>query len=119
MVVELAFILSFTIHIRHLFQGIKHALDDFLVGFINACPYLETIRTNELDFNFANIDREVFDKWSHTLALFASQFSLFDPFNLVILRTFKQNNATTMVTEGLRHDDRIDLSAAYVASQAD
>ena len=87
MAVEMAFIFTFTIHICHLFEGIEHALNDLLVGVINVCPYLEIVGANELGFNLANIDREVFNKMCHALALFAGKFGLFNPSDLVILRT--------------------------------
>jgi len=86
MIVEMAFILSFTVHFCHLFEGIEHALHDFLVGIIDTRPYLEIISTNELSFDFAYVDREVFDEVGHPLTLFAGKLGLLNPFDLVILK---------------------------------
>lgn len=70
-----------------MFEGIEHAQNDFFVGFVNACPYLKIVRTNELGFDLANIDREVFNEMCHTLALFTGKLGLFNTFDLVVLRT--------------------------------
>jgi hypothetical protein len=86
MVVEMAFILSFAIHFCHLFEGIEHALHDFLVSIIDTRPYLEIVGTNELGFDFANVNREVFDEVGHSFTLFAGKLGLLNPFNLVVLK---------------------------------
>lgn len=72
MVVQLAFIFSLAIHLRHVFEGVEHALNDLLISSIDVGSYLKTVGTDELIFDLTDIDREIFDKVSYALALFAS-----------------------------------------------
>jgi hypothetical protein len=46
MVVEVAFIFSFTIQFCHVLEAIKHAQNNFLVRLINTSPYLQIVGTN-------------------------------------------------------------------------
>lgn len=90
MVVELAFIFSFTIHLGHLFQAVKHALYDLFIGGVDTGPDLEIIGTDELALDLANINGEMFDEVGHPLALFAGQLGLLHPFDLLILWTVRE-----------------------------
>jgi hypothetical protein len=75
-----------------------------------------------LGFDLANIEGEIFNEVRYAFTLFTGKLGLFNAFDLVILKRavqqlgFNADNLT--VTWDLRHDDRINLSDAYVASPA-
>lgn len=85
MVIELAFVLAFTVHLGHLFEAVKHTLNDLLVCIVYACPNLQIVGTDKLVLDSADVYREVFDEVSDTLALLACQFGLLDTLDLVVL----------------------------------
>lgn len=87
MIVELALVLSLTIHLCHLLERIKHTLDDLFIGIIDTCPNFEGFGANELIFDLANIDGKIFDEVSHTFPLFARELGLFNAFDLVVLQS--------------------------------
>jgi hypothetical protein len=85
MKIQLAFVFTLPIHLCHLFQRLEHCLNDFLVGIVNVCTYIEVICTNQLVLHKADVNREVLDKMNESLAFLARQFCLLDISDLFIL----------------------------------
>lgn len=83
MIVELALVFSFAIHLRHLLERIEHSLHDLVVGRIDALADLQGIRPNKLGFHAADISGEVFDERRHALALLAGELCLLDGLDVI------------------------------------
>lgn len=84
-IVQLPLILSLSLHLRNMLQGLKHSLHDFFVCRVNESSSLKTIRPHKLALYTSRIGREMLDKMGNTLSFLAAEFGLFDSLQLVML----------------------------------
>ena len=78
MVVQLALILAFAIKLRHLLERVEHSLHDLLISDIDSLTDLECVGPDQLLLDAADVDGEVFDELSNTVAFLARQFRILD-----------------------------------------
>jgi hypothetical protein len=115
MEIQLAFVFALPVHLGHLFERLKHGLDNPLVSGVHRGSYLQGIGTDELAFDKADIDGEVFHEVNHPFALFARKFRLLHAFNLLVLKSIR-NTAVGLLKHNSQYDDRRALSSASAAS---
>jgi hypothetical protein len=82
-VVELALVFAFAVHLCHLLERIEHGLHDLLISSFDIVADFQSIGADELCFDAADIYREIFDEWSNTLAFLAREFGVFNTLDLL------------------------------------
>lgn len=86
MIVQLALIFAFAIHLRHLLQSSKHGLDYSIICCIHHLSDLQGICTDELRLDPTDIAGEDFDKGNDTVSLLAREVCLADCLEVLGLR---------------------------------
>ena len=84
-VVQLALILIFAIHLRHRLQGVEHALHDALVRRVHIDAYFRRLGTDELALDAADVHGEVLDEGRDALPLLGRHLRLADVLDLLVL----------------------------------
>lgn len=116
MEVQLALVLTLSVHLGHLFQGLEHGLDDSVVSGIHRTPYLQRISTEELVLNETNVHREVFDEMDHALPFLAGQLCLLDTLDLLVLKNIR--GGSYRIEHSLQYVARKGSSAACAVCPA-
>jgi hypothetical protein len=75
-VIQLALVLAFTIHLRHSFQRIEHGLHDPVEGAVDADTDFEALSSYQLILDTSHVDGEVFDEVRDALPFLAGQLGL-------------------------------------------